>query len=381
MRIAIVCEKANWYGGGNILAASLASSLKSKGFDVACVSLKAPVKGRSHLDYFEIDKWYTPRFVIPPKALFYQLYFSLASALRRCEKQFRPDVVINTFPMGGVDVLRKTKALKVLYVALALELVLPPSRKWLYAPVIHAHHNVLKKINKVVCNSEYIKDITYKHWSPYVARNKFTVIYPCIKWDSFQQANPNRKVKQVCYVGRIIKEKGIDFVIDAFLKADVEDSKLIIAGATVSSTNPLEGYSLELKRRLATLQDPRIEIVENPGDAKIIDVYISSRCYANFNPFEHFGICPVEAMAAGTVPIVADGGGQKETVINGKTGFRIGNNTSEMAKYMKLLLTDDKTFRKMSEKAIVHSRQFDESVFSEKWVQLVEELLASQRSD
>ena len=233
MRIAIVCEKANCYGGASVLAALLASSLKRKGFDVACVSLNAPMKGKSHLEYFEIDKWYTPKLVFPPKALFYQLYFSLASAMRRCEKQFRPDVVINAYPMGGVDVLRKTRALKVLYVDWPLEQVLPPSREWLYAPVIRAHRNVLKKIDKVVCNSEYVKDLICKYWSAYVARDELTVIYPCIKWDMFQHANSNRRRKLVCYVGRLDKGKGIDFVIDAFLKADVEGSELVIAGATV----------------------------------------------------------------------------------------------------------------------------------------------------
>jgi glycosyltransferase involved in cell wall biosynthesis len=379
MRIAIICEKANWYGGGNVLSASLATSLKKKGFDIACISLNAPVKGRSHLEYFEIDKWYTPKLVFPPKALFYQLYFSLAAAMRRCEKQFRPDVVINVLPMGGVDVLRKTRAQKVLYVDWPLEQVLPPSREWLYAPIIQAHRNVLKRIDKVVCNSEYVKDSTCEYWSPYIARNKFTVIYPCIKWDRFQHASSNRKRKQVCYVGRIEKHKGIDFVIDAFLKANVEESKLVIAGATAFPVDPLGEYTSKLKKKLSILRDSRIELVEDPGDvyapsSKIIDVYTKSRCFADFIPFEHFGISVVEAMASGTIPIVADGGGQRETVIHGESGFRVGNDSSEMAKYMKLLLTNDETFDRMSDKARLRSRQFDESVFIEKWMKLIEEL-------
>jgi len=53
----------------------------------------------------------------------------------------------------------------------------------------------------------------------------------------------------------------------------------------------------------------------------------------NFNPEEHYGIVPIEAMAAGTPPIVADGGGQKETVIHGETGFRV-KNEDQMADFM-----------------------------------------------
>jgi glycosyltransferase involved in cell wall biosynthesis len=81
-------------------------------------------------------------------------------------------------------------------------------------------------------------------------------------------------------------------------------------------------------------------------------------------------------MAAGTPPIVADGGGQQETVINGSTGFRVNTESNDisdqMAKFMRLLLTDDRVFNKMSIQARRHATQFNESDFVKKWIEILE---------
>jgi len=81
----------------------------------------------------------------------------------------------------------------------------------------------------------------------------------------------------------------------------------------------------------------------------------------------------VESQAAGTVPIVASGGGQMETVANGETGFLV-NNCEEMVDKMELLLNDDLTFKRMSEKAMEKAKLFSNESFATKWVNLIEEI-------
>jgi len=381
MKIALCFERADTNTGPARFASFLASSLVEEGFDVACASLTSSEGKRSYHGFSSVKKWFLPKgfllFSFLPKGGFYQHNFVLASTLRKCVRIFKPDVVISSCVFAGGNILRKIKALKVLYVHVPLDFNLYPrtslSRICL-TPILQLHHSALKNINKIVCNSEYIKRLSSKFWENCVSNNRLAVIYPCIDWNKFQR-NSSRRRRIAC-VGRIGRNKGLDLVINAFLKADVEASELVISGSVSPVHQDSFKYFFDLKRRLKNLDDNRIKTVVNPSDSKIIDIYTTSRCFANYNPGEHFGISVVEAMASGTPPIVADGGGQKETVAHGLTGFRVRmkHPEDEMAKYMKLLLTDDKLFNRMSSTARISSRQFDKSIFTKKWTKLLYEL-------
>jgi len=388
MKIAISCQRADFVGGASKMAAVLASSLKKEGFDVACVSLRGPIKGVSFPEFHEIERWYTPRFILPTtlfkgyiNTLYYQHYFLLANQLKKCEKEFRPDVVINMLAWGGTYVLRKINAPKIEYIQTWPfdSQVFHQSTFWARvragALCLKDHRLTLRKIHKIICNSKYTEKWSYNLWSHLVPYEKFVVIHPCVDWEKFQHHRPEIRQKRVCYVGRLCKEKGIDLVIDAFLKANVKGSELVIAGS-VLNFSPYKEYYLQFKEKMIRLGDERIKLIKNPSDEEIIDIYNSSRCFANFNPLEAFGMCVVESMAAGTPPIVADGGGQRETVVNGVTGFRINpksNNVSEqMANFMRLLLTNDQIFDKMSIQARRHAAQFDKSEFVKKWIEVLE---------
>jgi glycosyltransferase involved in cell wall biosynthesis len=282
---------------------------------------------------------------------------------------------------SGTYVLRKINALKIEYIqAWPWDLMVYqartfPGRVSSGALCLKDHYLTLRKIHKVICNSKYTQKSAYKRWSHLVPYEKFAVIYPYVDWKEYQHYEPESRPKRVCHVGRIDKDKGIDLVIDAFLKANVKESELVIAGA-VLDFSPYKEYYVKLKEKLIKLGDKRIKLIKNPSDKEIIDIYNSSRCFANFNPLEPFGMTVVESMAAGTPPIVADGGGQQETVLNGTTGFRINAESNEisdqMANYMWLLLTDDHVFNRMSIQARRHATQFDKSEFVKKWIEVLE---------
>jgi glycosyltransferase involved in cell wall biosynthesis len=284
MKIAISCQRADIVGGVSKMAAVLASALKKEGFDIACVSLKSPIKGASFPEFHDIERWYTPKFVLPitiykgyMNTLYYQHYFLLTSQLKKCEREFRPDVVINMLAWGGTYVLRKIRAPKIEYIQ-TLPFDLQVSREPTFwarirqgALCLKDHRLTLRKIRKVICNSEHTKRITYSIWSHLVPLEKFAVIYPCVDWNEFQHCMSEIRPKKVCYVGRICKEKGIDFVIDAFLKANVEKSELVIAGS-VLNFSPYKEYYVQLQEKLIRLRDKRIKLIENPSYKKIIDI-------------------------------------------------------------------------------------------------------------
>jgi glycosyltransferase involved in cell wall biosynthesis len=75
---------------------------------------------------------------------------------------------------------------------------------------------------------------------------------------------------------------------------------------------------------------------------------------------EHFGIATVEAMAAGSVPVVINRGGQSDIVSHGKTGF-LWNTIDELKKYTLQLAADPDLLTRLSrgarERAATFSRR------------------------
>jgi GT2 family glycosyltransferase len=77
---------------------------------------------------------------------------------------------------------------------------------------------------------------------------------------------------------------------------------------------------------------------------------------------EHFGMTTVESMQNYCVPIVIDGGGQKEIVEHGQSGFRFSN-LDELAGFTLDLLSDQTLLQRMAGQAFERSKRFDHNVF------------------
>jgi glycosyltransferase involved in cell wall biosynthesis len=81
-------------------------------------------------------------------------------------------------------------------------------------------------------------------------------------------------------------------------------------------------------------------------------------------PFEaeHFGIATVEAMAAGTVPVVFDQGGQTEIVQHGTSGF-LWKTLDDLQHYTTLLATDEPLRNRMAAAARARAETFSVTAF------------------
>lgn len=379
MRIALTLYNSNFLGGGNKFTAELSKAFCEEGFEIALCSGNKPIEGKCHEELLEINEVYTPKLLKPiKKGKIYASTFLLALAVKKCLKKFKPNIIINAdSPPAMFALIKKTHEKFIQYVHWPTELQRYKHTMFLeiYRSIYWGlHYKALKRLDAVVCNSEYTRKITQLLWNREVSLNKFFTIYPFIDIKRFESIK-TKKESKVCYVGRLDENKGIDMVLDAFLevKKYVPEAKLEIAGAVNIGDTYTSVFYPKLKARLKKLSDPNISLRVNPSDNEIINVYKSSKCFANFNPNEHFGICVIEALASGTVPIVAKGGGQEETVIDGETGFLI-RNKEEMQTCMKLILTDDKVFMKMSKVAIERARSFSKERMIKKWIDLLEKL-------
>jgi glycosyltransferase involved in cell wall biosynthesis len=372
VKVGIVIYSPRFFGGGSKFACDLALSLMERGVEVAACAMETPLKGLSHEGLFQIQHWFTPN-VRWNFGKLYRIMINQRFALKKLVKRFKPDVIIgaDTEP----SVMMGQKARKIMYVHFPTEFKIDKHslRHELYRSLYWwQHYRALAELDVIVCNSEYTKQITYLAWQHCQPdEKKYTVIYPSVEVEKFK-TEMKREPHKVCYVGRIDEKKGIEHVVEAFkqVKKDVPQARLEIVGG-VKGSYWAELYYPKLLGKVREAED--IIIKRDVPEKVIIETFLTSRCMVSYNPEEHFGIVPVEAMAAGCPPIVADGGGQRETVKDGETGFLV-KTPEEIAIYMKKLLVDEKIFKSMSEKARKHAENFSRKTFAEKWLRLLHEV-------
>ncbi len=121
----------------------------------------------------------------------------------------------------------------------------------------------------------------------------------------------------VGFLGRLVEEKGVEYLVEAFRQVPDPDARLLIAG----EYSNVAGGSVVGRVRERMGRDPRIELLGFLPDDALSEFYASLDIFAlpSVNALEAFGIVQVEAMMAG-VPVIASGlPGVREPVR--QTGF------------------------------------------------------------
>jgi len=93
---------------------------------------------------------------------------------------------------------------------------------------------------------------------------------------------------------------------------------------------------------------------------------------------EHFGMTIVEAMQNRLAPIVYDGGGQREIVEHGVSGFRV-RSTAELIAYTLKIIQDSALCQKIGNQAFDRSQCFTRDVFEKKVIDFFSRLLRDYR--
>lgn len=219
----------------------------------------------------------------------------------------------------------------------------------------------LRNIDKVICYSNFVK----RYLDKIFKLNSF-VLYPSV--DMISTKLPKENI--ILNVGRFTKgvnNKKQEFMIDAFNKLGNKDWKFILAGSYLSGD---KDFVEDLKTKI---KNSNVEILESPSFTELSKIYSKSKIYwhatgagedINRDPgrAEHFGISTVEAMSAGSVPVVINAGGQKEIVRDNVSGYLWSTQESLVDK-TKALIENENLLSKFSEGAKLRASIFSPENF------------------
>ena len=193
---------------------------------------------------------------------------------------------------------------------------------------------------------------------------KIEVIYRGVDTDKIRAAW--KYDKYFLHPARIKWWKNIELSIsafDIFLKKypSLAGFKLIIAGQVDEGSKGYYQKILKLSRSINN-----IEIIPNPGEDKLADLYRNCYCVISTTLNEDWGLVPLEAMAYGKPVIAVNRGGPLESVVDKQSGFLVRADSLEFSRAMQLLAQDTGLVETMGRQARVRSLKYDWRYFIEK---------------
>lgn len=125
---------------------------------------------------------------------------------------------------------------------------------------------------------------------------------PCVTRSGGRPSFRDGDGPHIGFLGRIVEEKGLEYLVSAFRQRPDPDARLLIGG----DFERVAGGSVVDRVRSAMGDDHRIRLLGFVPDDRLADFYASLDVFVlpSVNSLEAFGIVQVEAMLAG-VPVVA----------------------------------------------------------------------------
>jgi glycosyltransferase involved in cell wall biosynthesis len=246
--------------------------------------------------------------------------------------------------------------------------------------------NWLDSYAKVIAISKYSEAWIERLWG-----RRAEVIYPPVD----DMGPPAVKEKMILHVGRFKRAKTElhhDKAQEALLAAFREMTELHRDGwelhfaGTVGLDAAAQEFTTTLRERARGLP---VRFHFNATFEQLRNLYRRAAIYWHATGVgadpknhpsrqEHFGITTVEAMSAGSVPVVINSGGQRESVTNGVNGF-CWNDIDGLMEQTRRLANDSELRSGLSRAAIESSKRFRRDVFTHQMDELLATLLNSSR--
>lgn len=212
-----------------------------------------------------------------------------------------------------------------------------------------------QRVDVWVVNSENVKQRVWKHY-----RKEAVVVYPPVEVEKIIKATRGtKKDDYYLIVSRLVGAKGLE---EAAKAAAELGFKLKIAGGTA-------GYA-RIKEELLRIGGEKVELLGRVGEKELYELYGKAKGFIALARDEDFGMTVVEAQAAGTPVVAFNGGGFKESVIDGETGVLIEETTAEGIKEAIERIEKGKWDK---DKLITNARRFSKEAFLSKMEKIMRE--------
>ncbi|MGL4630726.1 MAG: glycosyltransferase family 4 protein [Leadbetterella sp.] len=195
-----------------------------------------------------------------------------------------------------------------------------------------------------------------------------------INLDLFTPKNRNESLRSswfkneypvVLFASRLVWEKNLATLIQIYKLANQENTKLnfLIAGDGVASN--------EVKKQM-----PNAKFLGNLSHEQLSEVYASSDIFVFPSISETYGNVVIEAMASGLPCVIANGGGSRDFIEEGKNGFVCDpNQAAEYLAKIKLLIHDSFLRQRITQNGLLYSQQFNWENLIQRYVDLVKKTL------
>ena len=278
------------------------------------------------------------------------------------------DVVVCDLVPHVIPLLRRLVRAPVACICYFPDLLLAPRRRGLYAlyraPLDRLEAAGLAAADRVLVTSRFTASVVRATF-PQLAVGALEVVYPGVDVADLAPAPAPPGEALVLSVNRFDPGKNLALAIDAFaaLRARLAPAafaaaRLILAGHVDARLAEARALAAELEARAAHLGlEGQVSIVRSPSDAERRAFLARAACVVYTPLAEHFGLVPLEAMAAARPVIAVNRGGPTETIVHGQTGWLADPRPEAFADALTAVLRDAGAARRMGEAGWAHVRQ------------------------
>ncbi|XP_065861933.1 uncharacterized protein [Euphorbia lathyris] len=322
-----------------------------------------------------------------PRHIFYRLH-ALCAYLRcifvaLCMLFLYPsfDVILADQVSIVIPLLKLKKSTKVVFYCHFPDLLLAQhttSLRRLYRkPIDFAEEITTGMADMILVNSKFTASTFAKTFTQLHSRGiQPAVLYPAVNVDQFEE--PHSYKLNFLSINRYEKKKNIELAVSAFAmlrtldehslqNSNLADTTLTIAGGYDKRLRENVEYLEELKSLAARegVMD-RVKFIMSCSTAERNALLSECLCVIYTPKDEHFGIVPLEAMAAHKPVIACNSGGPVETVKDGVTGFLCESTPKDFSLAMAKLIQDTQMAKIMGNEAHRHvTESFSTKIFGQ----------------
>jgi alpha-1,3/alpha-1,6-mannosyltransferase len=287
-----------------------------------------------------------------------------ARALARARP--RPDVVVVDLVPHVIPLVRRLAGAPVACYCHFPDLLLAPRRRGLYAlyraPLDRLEERGLRAADRVLVNSRFTASVVQVTF-PRLDAASLQIVHPGCDVDDALPP-PWAGEPLILSVNRFDPGKNLTLAVDALgaLRERMPGPafaavRLVLAGHFDERLAETRALGDRLLARAAGLGlEGQVTLARSPSDAERRVLLARAACVLYTPLAEHFGIVPIEAMAAARPVIAVNRGGPTETIVDGETGWLAPPTPAAFATAVARVLEDGPAARRMGAAGWRHVR-------------------------